>query len=260
MNFTYITLLCDDSYLLGIKLLSKSLKKVKSQFPLLVLITNNVNQETIKQIEQLQINYKIINNIETPSNIIKFNLYNGYKNIYHYSHIFSKIEIFHELNFDKIIYLDADILILKNIDHLFYQQDDISVTIDISSIKTYQQKIFNSGFIIFSPKQDLFYKLLYYLNNYNLNNTIYKYIGDQALLNDFFANNYPININYLDNSKYNIQIPFVNTDLLKLNEKDIFFIHFIGPKKPWQIKNFINDKNKYFYEKAFNILNDLLGD
>jgi hypothetical protein len=42
-NYSYISLLTNDTYVYGIILLSESLKRVKSKYPLNVLITEDVS-------------------------------------------------------------------------------------------------------------------------------------------------------------------------------------------------------------------------
>ena len=43
-NYSYISLLTNDTYIYGILLLNESLKKVKSKYPLNVLITEDVSE------------------------------------------------------------------------------------------------------------------------------------------------------------------------------------------------------------------------
>jgi len=45
-NYSYISLLTNDSYAYGIALLVESMKKVDTKYPLKVLVTNNVSKAT----------------------------------------------------------------------------------------------------------------------------------------------------------------------------------------------------------------------
>jgi hypothetical protein len=50
-NYSYVTMLSDDSYIFGIILLQKSLKDVDTQYPLEVLVTSNVSKTILKILE-----------------------------------------------------------------------------------------------------------------------------------------------------------------------------------------------------------------
>jgi len=52
-NFAYITYLCDEKYLPGIIALTNSLKFFKCNYPIILIITENVNLENFKNINNL---------------------------------------------------------------------------------------------------------------------------------------------------------------------------------------------------------------
>ena len=60
MNYSYMTLLSDDSYIFGIILLNKSLKEVGSVYPLEVLVTSNVSKPVLNILEQLNLKYYVV--------------------------------------------------------------------------------------------------------------------------------------------------------------------------------------------------------
>lgn len=122
-KYAYITLLSSIDYLEAVLVLNRSLRAVKSKYPFVVAITREVYK------------HKEIISILTEENIIIEHiptlLYNpatqkALIEKYHLPHLLnvgSKIEIFNLTNYDKLVYLDADSLVVKNIDNLFKKQD-----------------------------------------------------------------------------------------------------------------------------------------
>lgn len=58
MKNLYVTLVASDEYILGAICLNKSLQKVKSKYPFLVLLTTNCSSMSKKLLEQNNIKYK----------------------------------------------------------------------------------------------------------------------------------------------------------------------------------------------------------
>ncbi len=57
-NYSYISLLTNDTYIYGILLLNESLKKVKSKYPLNILITEDVSEASREILNQFNISYQ----------------------------------------------------------------------------------------------------------------------------------------------------------------------------------------------------------
>jgi alpha-N-acetylglucosamine transferase len=71
----------------------------------------------------------------------------------------SKFEIFNLTQFDKIIYLDADIMMLKNIDHLF-EYPHLTSALDGEYFNIWPDKPhFNAGILVIEPNSDEYKKL-----------------------------------------------------------------------------------------------------
>lgn len=110
-NYAYITLLSSEEYIFGTVILNKSLQKVKSKYPLIVCLTNNLsnNIKIINILNEEKINYFIVKKLQYNNDFLEETIPNTA----------SKIQIFQFQQFDKLIYIDSDVLILKNIDNLF---------------------------------------------------------------------------------------------------------------------------------------------
>ena len=121
-KYAYVTLLSSKDYLEAVLVLNYSLQLTKSKYPLIVACTSDVfnDKQIIKILNQEKIIVEQINKIEynqqTKQNLKIYQIPSLLK-------VGSKIEIFSLIQYDKLIYLDADSLIVKNIDSLFYKRD-----------------------------------------------------------------------------------------------------------------------------------------
>ena len=131
----YVCVLSTDNYLEGVLVLNENLKALKSKYPLLCLINENISKETIRKLKLFHIDYKLI-----PS--INFNC----KTLYNWKYTFDKINVFSLTEYDKVVYLDSDFLILENIDHLFKLS-----TPTMASDVPFHADIFNSAVMIIKP-------------------------------------------------------------------------------------------------------------
>ena len=73
-----------------------------------------------------------------------------------FAQTFTKLWIFSLLSFRRIVFLDSDTLVLRNLDELF-DGDDFLVCRD--SVERVELGAFNSGLLAFTPRADLFEKI-----------------------------------------------------------------------------------------------------
>lgn len=106
---------------------------------------------------------------------------------------FTKLNIWKFVDYDKLVYLDADTIVLENIDNLF-NYEELSAVLGGSQMLKY--KGIESGVLVIKPNINMFNNLLSALNSdkYDLK------MSDQSFINDYFIKNYKIN--YLP-EKYN---------------------------------------------------------
>lgn len=199
-NYCYMTLITQDKYIKGANLLNERLKIINSQYKLIALITPNINAS------QLDMDYQIIEDELENDYLKKFYCLN-------YS------------EFDKIIFLDADLIILNNIDYIFNEFNNCSVgwTYRIEENLDHIQP--NGGVIYFQPDSSL---LQCFINDSKL----YNFREDEDALFRYF---------YYGKSDKNIQ---------KTN-----YLHLGGQLKYWESKYFNCDINKNTDNLLFFILN-----
>lgn len=248
-NYSYVTLLSNDDFIYGVLLLYKGLKETKSQFPLTCIVTDNVSKDIIYKLKQHNINIIIYPEIKTPQEFYEHNYKIDKLCANNWINVFSKLHIFNLDQFNKIIYLDADIMILKNLDHLF-TYPHMSAPVVCEYFNKWPNWIhFNSGCMVIEPSKKLYKDILKFYYNFNENNlSDYMFIADQEILNEYFKD-WSIKKELHLNKYYNIY-PGLITNIKQLQDirTNCYFIHFAGIK-PWQ--NWKSNLNKdcipYFY-------------
>lgn len=260
----YITYLSNDRDVKGVVLLSYMLKKLKSKYSLQCICLENVSSKTKSLLLKNGVKTVVVNlenillNHGLNSNIVKNLVIKNY---------FGKFIIFLLQTDDVCVYLDSDLLIEKNIDHLF----DNSIVSDKYNILMardmlfdkatnkfiLQKKRFNSGVIVFRPNIEHFVEFIKIVNSFpnthtdkgvdNFNRIIKT---DQEILNNIIT----LNIHELDH-KFNA-LPYTIELFTKkgiLNEPP-HVIHYIHTPKPWNYIELSVDKHIMVYQNKTQLL------
>jgi len=109
----WVTLLTHSSYMPGALALGRSLKNVASQYPLIIMVTDAVEVEFR---HQLIAEGHLLQNIERLDP--KLNLVSGYA-FPRFSEVWTKLRVWEMETLERAILLDADMVLLKNMDELF---------------------------------------------------------------------------------------------------------------------------------------------
>lgn len=152
--------------------------------------------------------------------------------------VLTKLHIFRLTQFQKIIFLDADVLPIRPLSHLFNVPHEFSAAPDVG-----WPDIFNSGVLVVSPGNDKFNEL------YELLKTKPSWDGgDQGLLNEWRGENWN-RLSFTYNTTPTAAYTYVSVILLLFPIQSnparryapayerygskISALHFIGPNKPW---------------------------
>lgn len=225
MNFAYVTLLSSIDYLPAVIILNRNLKNVQSKYPLVVGVTDNIFSDVKNYLDKEKILYKKIPFMEY-SDVAKKRWENDTPSILN---IASKIALFKFIEFDKLVYLDSDILIYQNIDDLFNYPD--------GAMYDECGKPF-IGLFVFSPrnhKPDWYYFLI----------QITGLIESDILEGLFFPAK--SNPDYLIPFEYYVNITLQNLDTK--NIEDLKVIHYCYKYKPWNYSStekFLDDFKNTF--------------
>lgn len=255
-NYRYITLLSDDSYIFGVILLQESLKKVNTQYPLEVLVTSNVSKPVLNILEQLDLTYYVTDAIEKPE-FVNYNKHIQPRFTKTWALCLTKLKIFGMTQFDKLIFLDADIMVLKNLDHLF-ECPHMTSALDGEYFNLWpDDPHFNSGILVITPNEEEYKQLIDYVTNFSFDawNRM-QCIADQELLNLCYRS-WPEEKECHLNKYYDVFAPYIQEDQIEDIDANCYFIHFIG-RKPWRA--FIKDPKDTYTEKYYNDASKIIQD
>lgn len=207
------------------------MSRVDTKYPLHVLVTDNVSEPCLEILRQLGLTYSFIETITTPDEIYEHNLKFNAATAACWRDCWTKFRIFDQTQFDKIVYLDADIMVLKNLDHLF-DKPHMTSCLDGEYFNIWPGwDHFNSGCIVIEPSHELFEDILAYGKSLNEPDLPAYIFADQEVLNYYFKD-WPDKKELHLNKYYDIFAPYVLDNQVEELDKETYFVHYVG-RKPW---------------------------
>lgn len=220
----YLTLLSTDDYLDGTLALYESLQMVGAKYPLVVAITNNISPTTRSVLLQKKIETIEVQDFTYRDSCNKLFVRRGMP---HWTHTAAKIRIFGLTQFEKIIFLDSDMMVIKNIDHLFDYEDGAAVKDSPMLYKenSAQHEQLNSGIMVIVPSKEK-EEALIELSKTNMG-------ADQDLIRLLYSD-WIKQPNLHLPAGYNI-FNYKISDYISagIRVEDFYVIHFIGKEKPY---------------------------
>lgn len=173
-GFAFVTLITSDSYLNGALALIKTLRKhSKLEAAIVVLVTPNISASTTKRLScNRHVTVKVVEPITRPEGSSSENCWANSE--------YTKLHIWNLMEFTRIVYIDADCIVLENIDELFSLIPD-NEQIFAASPDVFPPDKFNAGVLVVTPNPILFnllQEVSTYLESYD--------DGDTGLLNGVF--------------------------------------------------------------------------
>ncbi|KAF0411901.1 glycosyltransferase family 8 protein [Gigaspora margarita] len=261
----WVTLMTGKSYLPGVICLAKSLMRVKTKFPLLVLVPNLENEETdlsrndYDELIRLGsyyyfrfIDIKEINRVHWKPNKYICD---------RFKEVSTKIRVWDIEGYDLVGFLDADMCVIRNMDELLELELDKNTiaachacTCNPLKIPLYpkswtpdscaytkgpiypesnnvppitnSESYFNSGIMILRPSKSKFNEIFNLLTNHK--NPDKLPFPDQDLLNEVYKGNW-IGLPYI----YNALKTLRNCHSSIWSDKCVKNVHYILSDKPW---------------------------
>jgi glycogenin glucosyltransferase len=137
------------------------------------------------------------------------------------SFAFTKIALWRQTQFRKIVYLDADVVALRALDELFDIEASFAAAPDIG-----WPDAFNSGVMVISPDMGEYWALQ------TMAATGDSFDGaDQGLLNQYFEHRPWQRLKFTYNCTPNAEYQW--EPAYRYYKRDISAVHFIGKDKPW---------------------------
>lgn len=209
----YATVLhSSEGYVCGAITLAQTLLQTGTKRDLILLLDSSISVPKRRALELSGWKIRVITRIRNPR------AENGTYNEYNYS----KFRLWQLTDYDKVIFIDADIIVLRNLDILF-NFPQMSATGN-------DQSIFNSGIMVLEPSNCTFQVLMsrrHHVVSYNG--------GDQGFLNEIFVwwHRLPRRVNFLKNFWANTTLEAsVKNALFGADPPKLYAIHYLG-LKPW---------------------------
>ncbi len=235
----YVTLLSNSAYLKGVLVLYRSLKAVQAQYPLYCVLSVSVEDKVQKELEQEGICCIRLAHAAVDGNINPEGL--GFS---HWNFTFDKLLIWGLTQFEKIVFLDSDMLIVRNIDELFEREPFSAVCADSSypGNEGWAGGL-NSGLMVIEPNIETEKQLLQCVKPVVEESQKQKrLVGDQDVVK-YFISDFGQRVSLHLDEGYNIfadhltyYIRHLEYSLSNKTGKPIYVVHFIGKAKPWMKK------------------------
>jgi len=232
MKYSFVTYLGTDHFLPGVLTLNASFKKYNKTYDLVVLVSDLVSDSVINLLDLKKIKYKRIKQIKNPQK-----LENDERN---FKYMYTKLRIFEMIEYDKIVYFDADMIVCNNIEALFDVPHMSAVVAGGLYPGNESWRYFNAGLLVVEPDKDLFDRLISSINQLPSNDG-----SDQGFLHSFYKD-WPLNQTLHLDHKFNVPSFYID-EYCKLSDYNFLYkkrsldtnisiIHYWGPCKPWEIE------------------------
>jgi len=230
----FVTLLTSETYIQGVVALAHSLHLTNTQNEIVCMVTKDISSDIVEKLEKPG---------ELFNRVIYVDEYDSedQKNLELLDRpelgiTFTKLNVWKLVQYDYVAFLDADTIVLRNIDTLFdqikqvYNQGNVAF---IAAPDVGWPDHFNSGVFVCKPDLQIYSDLI------NCSQSMGSFDGgDQGLLNRYFNqwNNIP---NARLSFKYNVTPStfYTYAPAYQEHQDDIKVVHFIGNNKPWLSSN-----------------------
>jgi len=231
MKKAFVTFLATDDFLPGILALNYSLRIYNPRHDLVIMTTGAISGDVIDILKSINGKIKPVPDITNP--------FTPENDVRRFGCMYTKLHAFSLTDYDKVVYLDSDMLICADIEALF-DAPHMSAVIAGGLIKENAAWTeLNAGLLVIEPSQQFFNQILRAIPD-----TASKDGSDQGFLQSYY-NTWPkderlhlphafnVPFIYLDN--YCVDYGFSFSYTRRKLKTDMAIIHYWGAVKPWQI-------------------------
>ncbi|KAJ3283213.1 glycogenin glucosyltransferase, partial [Borealophlyctis nickersoniae] len=235
-NYAFATLLTSDSYLPGALVLGGSIKATGTAHAVVALVTpESVSALAVQDLHRIFDQVLFVPTVRS-NDVANLGLL-GRREL---DITYTKIHVFDPdvMPFERVVFMDADVLVLRNVDDLFGYLDNGEVFAAAPDVGW--PDCFNSGVFVCRPDMRTFMALEEHSRRVGSFDG-----GDQGLLNSYFSGwahgrsrkgtepsqptaRLPFTYNVTPSAFYSYLPAYMNF------YRDISVVHFIGQEKPWQ--------------------------
>ncbi|XP_070842566.1 glycogenin-1b isoform X2 [Chaetodon trifascialis] len=215
----FVTLATNDKYARGAMVLGKSLRNHNTSKKLVALIGPQVTEAFQSVLKRIFDEVRLVDVLDSGDTAHLAMMKRPDLGI-----TFTKLHCWTLTHYSKCVFMDADTLVLSNIDELF-DREELSAAPDPG-----WPDCFNSGVFVFCPSMETYGKLLQYCTDHGSFDG-----GDQGVLNGFFSDWATADISKHLPFIYNLSSIAIYTYLpaFKHYGGNAKVVHFLGKTKPW---------------------------
>ncbi|XP_030612716.1 glycogenin-1b isoform X1 [Archocentrus centrarchus] len=215
----FVTLATNDSYARGAMVLGKSLRKHNTSKKLVALVGPQVSEPCQSVLKRIYDEVRVVDVLDSGDTAHLAMMKRPDLGV-----TFTKLHCWTLTHYSKCVFMDADTMVLSNIDELF-DKEELSAAPDPG-----WPDCFNSGVFVFRPSVETHGKLLQYCTEHGSFDG-----GDQGVLNGFFSNWATSDISKHLPFIYNLSSIAIYTYLpaFKQYGGNAKVVHFLGKTKPW---------------------------
>lgn len=261
-RYAWVTLSTEPEYLPGAIALARSLRRSQSKYPLIVMVTPDSDPSMIDTLHSEGCEVRVVEPI-----VISAWSYASPR----YANVWTKLRVWGFDDMDRVVFLDTDMLVLRNMDDLFhielpsegiaaspacrcnphhkptYPKDWVTENCYYTYAQTFppypdrdpiatEKDYFNAGLLVLEPKRS---DLAAFLNLLASPDAPEFPFAEQDLLNAYFSRRWKI-LPYIFNALKTLR--YCHPDMW--NIKDVRNIHYILGK-PWQHGNMGDSSYSY---------------
>ncbi|AWP20585.1 Hypothetical protein SMAX5B_001748 [Scophthalmus maximus] len=215
----FVTLATHDNYARGAMVLGKSLRNHNTSKKLVALIGPQVSEPCQSVLRKIYDEVRPVDVLDSGDTAHLAMMKRPDLGV-----TLTKLHCWTLTHYSKCVFMDADTLVLSNIDELF-DREELSAAPDPG-----WPDCFNSGVFVFCPSMETYGKLLQYCTEHGSFDG-----GDQGVLNGFFSNWATADISKHLPFIYNLSSIAIYTYLPAFKQfgSSAKVVHFLGKTKPW---------------------------
>lgn len=227
MKKAFVTFIQTEDYLPGVLTLNQSLRFFGNEEELVILTTRSLSAKAIATLESAGCRIRFVEPLRNPQ----------LKHTGQFNH-YTKLRIFELIEFERIIFLDADLLVCADIGSLFFLPN-MSAVVAGGLIPENGWTDLNGGFMVVEPSLELFDRM-----NAAIDHLPSKDGTDQGFLQSFLPDWPQSPELHLDHA-FNVPVPYLDIYCDRFGFEfsyssqalttNIAVLHYWGPAKPWQI-------------------------
>lgn len=224
----YVCVLTNQRFYPGLCALQYSLRKVNAQYPLYVIVPDTADTALIDNIKKLDLSVITLPNLDVDWKLIAENPSERWNST------FFKLQIFTLTQFEKIVFIDLDMIVLGNIDVLFQMPHMSGVAAGNCAHPDWTR--LNSGLMVIEPDLSLYNQLITYLPAAcNERLKIGAGFGDQDVIN-YYYHDWWHHKDLVLPEIYNAVTYDHDFEIIckQYGYQNLRVIHYAEPVKPWQ--------------------------